>query len=140
TSSTRSSKSGRGSPSMLNSISGLCCFSHPAISVTSAGRMCRPSARGCTVIPGAPAATAISTARSTLGSSPPRELRSVAILLTLTEREIMTRQRQVSLPQRSPDRVCDLFGPRLHGRLIASFDHDAQQRLGPGVTDEEATL
>ena len=41
----------------------------------------------CTLVPvkpGAPASTHTCTASSTLGSSPPRELRIVAILLTLT--------------------------------------------------------
>jgi hypothetical protein len=62
----------------------------PAIPVTSAARTWRSSARGCTVMPGAPAATHVSTARRTRGSEPPRELRSVATLFTLTERLIMT--------------------------------------------------
>ena len=48
--------------------------------------MCRASARGWTVMPGAPAAMQTSTASRTLGTSPPRELRSVATLLTLTLR------------------------------------------------------
>ena len=51
---------------------------------TSAGLMWRSSARGWTVIPGAPAATATRAASTTLGTAPPRELRSVATLLTLT--------------------------------------------------------
>ena len=49
----------------------------------------RSSARGCTVMPGAPAARHVSTASITLGIAPPRELRSVATLLTLTDSEIM---------------------------------------------------
>jgi hypothetical protein len=48
--------------------------------------MCRSSARGCTVIPGAPASRHVVTASVTLGTFPPRELRRVAILLTLTDR------------------------------------------------------
>jgi hypothetical protein len=45
----------------------------------------------------------------TLGTLPPRELRSVAILLTLTERLIMYGSRQ-----RAPDGVRNLFRPGLH--------------------------
>ena len=42
-------------------------------------------------MPGAPAATQTSTASSTLGFEPPRELRSVATLFTLTDRRIIAR-------------------------------------------------
>ena len=55
-----------------------------AMSRTSVEVMCRASARGCTVIPAAPAFSTTSTASRTLGIWPPRELRSVATLLTLT--------------------------------------------------------
>src|SRR6476660_1768885 len=48
--------------------------------------MCRASARGCTVIPGAPASTHTPTASMTDGIRPPRELRTVATLLTFTDR------------------------------------------------------
>src|SRR5262249_22584891 len=41
-------------------------------------------------MPGTPAATHTRTASRTLGADPPREFRSVAILLTFTERRIMT--------------------------------------------------
>ena len=47
--------------------------------------MCRASARGCTVIPGAPASMHVRTASMTDGSWPPRELRTVATLFTLTD-------------------------------------------------------
>src|SRR6186997_2468681 len=57
-----------------------------AISRTSLARTWRSSARGCTVIPGAPASRHVVTASVTLGTFPPRELRRVAILLTLTDR------------------------------------------------------
>ena len=60
-----------------------------AIARTSSGVMWRRSARGCTVIPGAPAAMQTSTAASTLGVCPPRALRSVATLFTLTLNLIM---------------------------------------------------
>ena len=66
------------------------CAARARSSRTSSGVMWRRSARGCTVMPGAPAATQTSTASSTLGSRPPRELRSVATLLTLTDSRIMT--------------------------------------------------
>src|SRR5580765_4764806 len=59
------------------------------MSRTSSGVIWRRSARGCTVMPGAPAPMHVSTASTTLGSRPPRELRKVAILLTLTESWIM---------------------------------------------------
>src|SRR5678816_3499514 len=46
--------------------------------------MCRASGRGCTVMPWAPASRHVLAACTTSGSDPPRELRSTAILLTLT--------------------------------------------------------
>ena len=54
------------------------------MSSTSRIVMWRWSSRGWIVIPGAPAATQTSTASTTLGTSPPRALRTVATLLTLT--------------------------------------------------------
>jgi len=54
-------------------------------SVLQAVDVCLASARGCTVIPAAPAFSTTRTASITLGIWPPRELRSVATLLTLTE-------------------------------------------------------
>src|SRR5262245_57822297 len=83
-------------------------------------------------MPGAPACRHVSTARVTLGSSPPRELRSVATLLTLTDRRIMNWS-----PDRPPDRHASFFRPRLHGRLILALDHDAEQRLGARVAHEQ---
>ena len=57
----------------------------PRSSRTSSGVMCRASARGCTVIPAAPAADAdVRPPRARSAARPPRELRSVATLLTLT--------------------------------------------------------
>src|SRR3954464_7377813 len=70
---------------MLYSI-GARLRSASAIARTSSGVMWRRSARGCTVMPGAPAARHTSTASSRSGSRPPREFRSVATLLTLTLR------------------------------------------------------
>ena len=90
---TISMRSGLGSPSMLYSTMGdfwvLISMSRLAMSWTSSGVMWRSSSRGCTVMPCAPAATQVSTAVSTSGISPPREFRSVAILFTLTLREII---------------------------------------------------
>src|SRR5690606_2885065 len=56
---------------------------------TSDGRIWRWSGRGCTVMPPAPARMAVSAAWSTRGSSPPRELRSTATLLTFTLSTVM---------------------------------------------------
>ena len=85
TSSTSSKRSGRGSPSILKSIRDLYLEITEAISLTSAGTMCLKSARGCTVIPDAPAERHASTASITDGASSPLEFRTVATLLTLTE-------------------------------------------------------
>ena len=77
------------SPSMLSSTRPRSGFKAAATSSTSCDVMCRASARGCTVMPGAPASTIVRTASRTLGTRPPRELRSVATLLTLTLRRTM---------------------------------------------------
>src|SRR4051812_25838463 len=116
--------------------------------------MCRWSSRGCTVIPGAPAARHVSTASGTLGTSPPRELRSVATLLTLTDRRIMKRTKSMAWTidgsghrrwigvrqssQRHPYRFRNFLGPRLNGGLILALDHDAQERFGAGVAHQQA--
>src|SRR5687768_14685675 len=81
--------SDRGSPSMLYSTRPLRGASSSVISRTSAAVMCRSSARGCTVMPGAPASIQTRAASITDGTRPPRELRTVATLLTLTESLIM---------------------------------------------------
>src|SRR5437773_6227317 len=70
---------------MLNSICPFIGRRYVATTCTSAAVMCRASARGCTVISGAPESTQILTASSTDGTDPPREFRTVATLLTLTE-------------------------------------------------------
>src|SRR5712692_7171224 len=64
---------------MLNST-----VSIAARSSTSCVRMWRPSGRGWTVMPWQPASMQVRAACTTLGRSPPRALRSVAILLRLT--------------------------------------------------------
>src|SRR6187455_3351734 len=98
-------------------------------------------------MPGAPAARQVLTAAMTLGSLPPREFLSVATLLTLTESTVIffgtislgpSSWPALASRQRAAHRVGDLFGPRLHGRLIFALKHDAQQGLGPGVAHEHA--
>src|SRR5579872_18779 len=84
TSATSAKSSGRKSPSMLYSTRSRKGRSAAAISRTSWGVTWRRSARGCTVMPGAPAARHVRTASITLGTFPPREFRSVATLFTLT--------------------------------------------------------
>ncbi len=86
-------------------------------------------------MPGAPAATHVSTASSTLGTAPPRELRSVATLLTLTDSADHALHLRRAFAR---TRFGDLLGPRLDRRLILALDHDAQQRLGAGVAHEHA--
>ena len=77
--------------------------------------------------------------RCTLGTRPPRELRSVATLLTLTERLIIDQGRAHSaLGDCRSHGVGDFLGPRLHRRLILALDHDAQQRLGARIAHEHA--
>src|SRR4029453_8823076 len=93
---------------MLNSTRGRCGARYAAISVTSPGRICRWSSRGCTVIPAAPARTHVSTASSTLGTDPPREFLSVATLLTLTERLIIDVYQGKRQKAESPSIVCAL--------------------------------
>src|SRR3982751_2795268 len=130
---TIASRSGRGSPSMLNSIPGRVAR-YSAIWKTAVRRMWRSSARGWTVMPGAPASMQARTASRTEGSEPPRELRRVATLLTLTERRI-TRSSETG-----PDRIGDLVGPAVNLLLVLAFDHDAQQRFGAGIADQQAAL
>src|SRR5262245_45419748 len=100
--------------------------------------MCRSSARGCTVIPGDPASTQTSTASITLGMRPPRELRSVATLLTFTERRIM--KWAFGYPDSAEvffHHVHDFLRPAADVVLILPFEHDAQQRLGARVAHEQ---
>src|SRR5947199_10763638 len=75
---------------MLSSTAGDRLAIDLATARTSADRIWRSSARGCTVMPREPAAMIVSTAASTLGTSPPLEFRSVATLLTFTDKRIMT--------------------------------------------------
>src|SRR5713101_8449130 len=132
---------------MLYSIFARCPRSAYAMSRTSSGVMCRRSARGCTVIPGAPAATHTSTASSTLGTRPPREFRSVATLLTFTESRVIAVPRSRFAARRSNeerrtthheryspemllDDVDDFLRPDADLVLMPAFEHHAQERLG----------
>ena len=60
------------------------------ISLTSLYLMCLSSGLGCTVIPSAPNRWISIAALTTSGLFPPRELRSVAILLMFTESFVIT--------------------------------------------------
>ena len=114
---------------MLNSTA-RCDRRKAATSYTSWRRMCRSSARGCTVIPGAPAATQTRTASTTDRNVPPRELRSVATLLTLT----------LSLTKLHFHGVRNLVRPAVNLLLVLAFNHHAEQRLGARIPDEQAAL
>src|ERR671912_633846 len=92
--------------------------------------MCRSSARGWTVMPGEPASMHTRTASITEGMRPPRELRTVATLLTLTE----------SLGKVFLHDACDLVCPPLNLRVVLALEHDAEQRLGPGIPHQQAAV
>ena len=121
TSSTRSSSSGARIAFDVELDAGRVLAQTSAIARTSSGVMCRRSARGWTVMPGAPAATQTSTASSTLGTRPPRELRSVATLLTLTHNRTMHRHLQLH-GYRSSDTCTDRFG--IHVTRCTSIEPD----------------
>src|SRR6185503_5186238 len=93
-------------------------------------------------MPGAPASTQTFTASSTDGTVPPREFLSVATLLTLTESLInSSRLRAQSFSRQAlTDRVGDFLRPRGDLALILSLDHDAKQRFGSGITNQETTV
>src|SRR5690606_31572927 len=107
------------------------------ISYTSPRRMWRSSARGWTVMLLAPAARHVSTARITEGSGAPRELRSVATLLTLTDSSTISCHPSGEM---FADDGLDPSGPSVDDVLRGPFDHDAQQRLGPGIAHEHPPL
>src|SRR5262245_38815209 len=102
--------------------------------------MWRRSARGWTVIPGAPASTQIRTASSTLGVVPPRALRSVATLLTLTESLTIPRDVQPDderLGEMLLHRADNGAGHGIDFALVPSFDHHTQQGFGSRIADHE---
>ena len=76
--------------------------------------------------------------RARTESSPPRELRSVATLLTLTER------RTDGIVRRST--ACSFTASAISSaqrsdlRLVLPLEHDAQQRLGAGVAHQQPAL
>ena len=72
-------------------------------------------------MPGAPASMHVRTASITDGMRPPRELRTVATLLTLTD----------SLGKVFLHDAGDLVRPLLDLRVVFALEHDAEQRLGP---------
>src|SRR5215813_8793967 len=93
-------------------------------------------------MPGAPASMQTLTASSSDGTVPPREFLSVAILLTLTESLIKgsgLRAEGVSR-QAQADCVGNFLGPRRNLALILSLDHDAQERFGSGIANQETTV
>jgi hypothetical protein len=98
-------------------------------------------------MPGAPAATQTRTASHTDGIDPPRELRMVATLLTLTEslgpvgpwRLVALIGGQVSdrgAEMLSGD-VDDFLAPLANLAFVLPLEHHAQERLGAGVAHEE---
>src|SRR4029077_9534308 len=84
-------------------------------------------------MPGAPASRQASTASSTRGSRPPRELRSVATLLTFTLSFAMSAE--VFL-----DDVDDFLRPAVDLVLTFALEHHAQQRFGAGVANQQPPL
>src|SRR6266851_4247278 len=94
-------------------------------------------------MPGAPAARHTSTASTTLGTTPPRELRSVATLFTFTESRVI-HARVLGAPgtssQMLPDHVHDLLCPAVNLVLALAFEHHAQERLRAGVAHQQPAL
>src|SRR5262249_5925261 len=83
----------------------------------------------------------IETASSTRGTQPPRELRSVATLFTLTDRRTIGDALVLrGEPQFAPYDLGNLFSPLPDLSVVLPFDHHPQQRLGTRIPDEEAAL
>ena len=98
-------------------------------------------------MPWAPASSAMVAALTTLGIPSVRELRSNAILLTLTEsfatdpvRILDQKTDSGSSSQVLADARRDLLGPRGDVVLVLPLDHDPEQRLRPGVSDQEPAI
>src|SRR5438067_2888457 len=101
-------------------------------------------------MPFTPASTQTATASITRGILPPREFRTVAILLTFTDRQIMnvinvasghlvidwslndqtTRRLGAQIRRHG---VHDFLGPGANFVLVLSFQHDAQEWLRPRI-------
>src|SRR5438445_7785435 len=90
-------------------------------------------------MPGAPASTHMRKAPSTLRTPPPRELRSVATLFTLTERRVIVVRRPM-LSEVFLHHIHDFLRPSANLVLPFAFEHHAQQRLGARVAHEEPAL
>ena len=149
TSRTSATRSALGSPSMLYSADGW-VFSAAATSCTSWGVMCRSSARGCTVMPAAPAARHTSTASSTRGISAAARISQRRHLVHVHGEggnlqpglgaggwRLITGPLRHRSPQLLLHDVHDFLGPRLDLVLVLAFEHDAQQRLGARIADED---
>src|SRR5262245_57607111 len=95
-------------------------------------------------MPWAPAARHTSTASSTRGTRPPRELRSVATLFTLTERRIIELENGTGpedwLPEVLLRDVHDFLRPGANFRLSCSFEHHTEDRLGSGIANQQTSL
>src|SRR3954447_17810324 len=88
-------------------------------------------------MPRAPAARQASTASRTRGSRPPREFRSVATLLTFTDRRMEWRPGSAKFTLHY---VGDLLRPGADFVLILAFDHHAKQRFGSRIAHEHTTV
>src|SRR4030095_4578162 len=102
---------------MLNSTRPFRGASIAAMSNTSERVMWRGAARGCTVIPGEPASRHTCTASVTDGTRPPRELRTVATLFTLTD-SLITRVNS-QLPTLAHPQAVRLGGVELGVHTVA---------------------
>src|SRR5262249_12116745 len=122
TSRTNSSNPWKGLPSMLNSAPGF-SRTTAASSRTSPARTWRPSGRGCTVMPCAPAASAMRAAWTTSGIPTVRVLRRSATLLRLALSEVITRPSQGQQVPEDPAALQRLVLP-------ATVEQHAHQRLG----------
>src|SRR5438105_6960681 len=108
---------------MLNSVPGR-SLSTRASSRTSSPRTCRPSGRGWTVIPWAPASSATRAAWTTLGMPRVRVLRSKATLLRLALKRVM----RVAASQR--EQIPEDLAAFQRLVIEAMIDERAHQRLG----------
>src|SRR6266446_6746378 len=107
---------------MLNSVPGR-SRSTAASPRTSCARTCRPSGRGWTVIPRAPAPSAMRAAWTTLGMPMVRVLRSNATLLRFTLKKVMrtnaSQREQISEDLAALQRLVieSMIDERAHQRL-----------------------
>ena len=138
TSRTIASRSGRGSPSMLNSISRRRGARNAAIAVHVVAAMCRSSARGWTVMPGAPAST---QTPDRVHHGRQRPAARVAQGRDLVDVDAELRMRTVHYSEMQCLTLSAISSrPALDLLLILAFDHHAQQRLGARVAHQQAPL